>query len=365
MKIVDLIVGARPNFMKVASLFHALRSLSKKKINFKFRLIHTGQHYDKKMSKNFFTELDIPQPDINFNVRSGTHAEQTAKIMISYERLLDKSPSDMSIVVGDVNSTIACAIAAKKRNIPVAHIEAGLRSYDWTMPEEVNRVVTDSISNYFFTTSDTATNYLIKRGFHIESIFFVGNTMIDNLNNNIHRFRKPLFWDKLKLEKKKYLLLTLHRPANVDQEDELLNILEKISSLSNNLTILFPVHPRTSNKVKKSISKIENLHLLEPQTYLEFMYLLNNSMAIITDSGGITEESTVLGVPCMTVRNNTERPETVEIGTNRIIGTNPEKFKPWFEKLYDEKWPSGQIPLKWDGKSGERIINILIDILKS
>ena len=360
MKKIYILIGTRPNFIKITR-FKELGSA----MGMDIKIIHTGQHFDENMADVFFTQFGL-QPDYFLNVGGQTPNTQIANIILKLEDLFkEQGKPDLFIVPGDVNSTIACAIAAKKKNIPVAHIEAGLRSYDWTMPEEVNRVVTDSISNYFFTTSDTATNYLIKRGFHLENIFFVGNTMIDNLNNNIHRFRKPLFWDKLKLEKKKYLLLTLHRPANVDQEDELLNILEKISSLSNNLTILFPVHPRTSNKVKKSISKIENLHLLEPQTYLEFMYLLNNSMAIITDSGGITEESTVLGVPCMTVRNNTERPETVEIGTNRIIGTNPEKFKPWFEKLYDEKWPSGQIPLKWDGKSGERIINILIDILKS
>ena len=359
MKKIDIIAGARPNFMKIASLFNAIKKISPDSINFSFRLIHTGQHYDDKMSKNFFKELGIPEPDYNFNVGSGSHAEQTSKIMVAYESLLKESPSNLCIVVGDVNSTLACAIAAKKQKIPVGHIEAGLRSNDLDMPEEINRIVTDSISDYFFTTTKQAAQSLIANGANKHNVFFVGNTMIDSLKNNSENFIQPKIFNDLGLEKKKYLLLTLHRPANVDQENDLSLILESLSSASQGIPIIFPIHPRTEKILNRSNIELNWIKAIPSQSYLEFMYLLKNSLAVITDSGGITEESTILNIPCMTVRENTERPETVNIGTNELIGTDPSKFKPWFEKLFNSEWKSGTAPDKWDGKAGERIIKIL------
>ena len=362
MKKIDIIAGARPNFMKIASLFNAVKNISQDSLNFEFRLIHTGQHYDDKMSENFFTDLGIPKPDYNFNVGSGSHAEQTSKIMIAYENLLHESPSYLCIVVGDVNSTIACAIAAKKKKILVGHIEAGLRSNDLDMPEEINRIVTDSISDYFFTTSKQASNNLIDIGANKENVFFVGNTMIDSLQNNLSNLVRPKIYDDLCLKSKEYLLLTLHRPANVDQESELELILNSINSESNGMPVIFPVHPRTQKILQKADIGLEGIKFISPQSYLGFMYLLNNAFAVITDSGGITEESTILNIPCMTVRDNTERPETIDIGTNELIGTDYRKFKPWFEKLFNSQWKSGSAPEKWDGKAGDRIIKILQNI---
>ena len=356
MKTIDLIVGARPNFMKIASLYEATQSQTSFKKEYKFRLIHTGQHYDDAMSDTFFSDLNIPIPDINFGVGSGSHAEQTSKIMIAYENLLEESKSDLCIVVGDVNSTLACSIVAKKKNIPIAHIEAGLRSNDWTMPEEINRVVTDSITDYFFTTSVNASNNLIKNGIREDSIFFVCNTMIDSLMNNIESIQKPELFDELLLEPKKYFLLTLHRPANVDQKENLVKLLESICQHCQDYPVIFPIHPRTKNSLDGLEIKFQNLKLIPSQSYLEFMFLLSNCFAILTDSGGITEESTILGVPCLTIRDNTERPETIEIGTNVLIGTNPEKFEDHFSKLFHNQWKKGSIPEKWDGKAGLRII---------
>ncbi|MDC0225510.1 UDP-N-acetylglucosamine 2-epimerase (non-hydrolyzing) [Gammaproteobacteria bacterium] len=359
MKKIDIIAGARPNFMKIAPLFKASKKIDKDLLNFELRLIHTGQHYDKSMSEAFFSDLDIPKPDFNFNVGSGSHAEQTAKIMIEYERLLNTDSPYLCIVVGDVNSTIACAIAAKKQKILVGHIEAGLRSDDLSMPEEINRIVTDSISDYFFTTTKEAGDTLIHSGIKEENIFFVGNTMIDSLQSNLSNFKKPSLYDDLSLEDGKYLLLTLHRPANVDEEIELERILDSIASASNDMPIVFPVHPRTQTILNGKDVNYSSIKFIPPQSYLEFMYLLKNSSAVITDSGGITEESTILNIPCMTIRDNTERPETVKIGTNELIGTDHRKFAPWFEKLFKSQWKNGTAPEKWDGKAGERIVKIL------
>ncbi len=345
--------------MKIAPLFKASKKIDKDLLNFELRLIHTGQHYDDSMSEAFFSDLGIPKPDFNFNVGSGSHAEQTAKIMIEYERLLNKDASYLCIVAGDVNSTIACAIAAKKQKILVGHIEAGLRSHDLSMPEEINRIVTDSISDYFFTTTKEAGDTLIHSGIKEENIFFVGNTMIDSLQSNLSNFKKPSLYDDLGLEDGKFLLLTLHRPANVDEETELERILDSITSASNDMPIIFPVHPRTQNILNKKNPNFMGIKFIPPQSYLEFMYLLKNSFAVITDSGGITEESTILNIPCMTIRDNTERPETVKIGTNELIGTDHRKFRPWFEKLFKSQWKNGTAPEKWDGKAGERIVNIL------
>jgi len=346
--------------MKIAPIIDAIHQAQKSGENINFRLIHTGQHYDKNMSDSFFEQLGIPKPDVNLGAGGGTQAEQTASIMIGYEKLLFTLKSDLCLVVGDVTSTMACAIVAQKFNIPVAHVEAGIRSDDWTMPEEINRLVTDAITNYFFTTTEVAGKNLIKSGVSLKKIHWVGNTMIDTLLKHRTRFQKPPIWDELKLSKNEYLVMTLHRPGNVDEKEKLKLFIEEIITHSNNLPLIFPVHPRTA-KILKSIGiKHSRLFTIEPLGYLEFNYLVENAKAVITDSGGITEETTVMGVPCMTLRNNTERPETVTIGTNKLIGTDPKAIKPAMEMLFAGNWKKGTIPEKWDGKTAERIVSILI-----
>jgi UDP-N-acetylglucosamine 2-epimerase (non-hydrolysing) len=361
---IDLIVGARPNFMKIAPIIHSIHvaNIPEKKI--RFRLIHTGQHYDANMSDTFFQQLDIPHPDFNLNVGGGTQAEQTAGIMVGYEKLILKERPNLCLVVGDVTSTMACAITARKLLVPVAHVEAGVRSGDETMPEEINRMVTDSISNYFFTTSKIANENLRKNGVQDERIFFVGNTMIDTLLKNRLKFVKPELWDCLNLEEKKYFILTLHRPANVDEEAKLKEMISEIVANSLNLPIIFPVHPRTAKIIANLDISFSNLHFVEPMGYLQFNYLVERSKAVITDSGGITEETTVMGIPCMTLRNNTERPETISIGTNELLGINPKNIKPAMEKLFKNEWKKGNIPELWDGKTGERIIQNLMILFK-
>ncbi len=361
---IDLIAGARPNFMKIAPIIDAIHKAQNNKKKIEYRLIHTGQHYDKNMSESFFQQLGIPKPDINFGAGGGTQAEQTAAIMIGYEKLLFNKKSSMCLVVGDVNSTMACSIVAQKFKIPVAHVEAGIRSGDLAMPEEINRIVTDSISNYFFTTTKEASENLKMIGVKNENIYFVGNTMIDTLIKNEAIFKKPTFWDELNLEKKSYIVMTLHRPANVDENEKLRATINKIIKYSQNLPLIFPVHPRTMKIINKIGIKHKNLYLIDPLSYLEFNYLVKNAKAVITDSGGITEETTVMGIPCMTLRDNTERPETVKLGTNEIIGTDPEAIKPAMKKLFSGNWKKGTIPEKWDGKTAERIVSILININK-
>lgn len=357
---VDLIVGARPNFMKIAPIIHAIEKANNPEQRIKYRLIHTGQHYDANMSETFFKELEIPKPHFNLNIGSGTQAEQTAGIMVGYEKLLMQEKSDLCIVVGDVTSTVACAISARKMLVPVAHVESGIRSGDWTMPEEINRVVTDSITNYFFTTSEVANENLRRSGFKDENIFFVGNTMIDTLLKNRPRFSKPEIWDLLNLKEKEFIVLTLHRPANVDEEAKLKELIDEIIIHSHSLPLIFPVHPRTAKIILNLGISHPQLHMIEPMGYLEFNYLIERCKAVITDSGGITEEATVMGIPCMTLRDNTERPETITIGTNELLGINPIAIKPAMEKLFKGNWKKGKIPEKWDGKTGERIINQVI-----
>jgi UDP-N-acetylglucosamine 2-epimerase (non-hydrolysing) len=357
---IDLIAGARPNFMKIASIIKAIIKAQKDGANIKFRLIHTGQHFDHNMSQSFFEQLNIPAPDINLGSGGGTAAEQTAKIMIGYEAVLMDNPCDLCIVVGDVNSTMACSIVAKKLNIKVAHVEAGIRSGDLTMPEEINRLVTDSITDYFFTTSEVANENLKKCGIPSDRIFFVGNTMIDTLLDNEDRFCKPEFWDKASLSEKNYIILTLHRPSNVDDESNLKNIILKIISSVGGIKIIFPIHPRTRKKLGNIILDKKNLFVTEPLSYLEFNYLVQNSLGVITDSGGITEETTVMGIPCMTLRANTERPETVLYGTNELLGTDKEAIPPYIEKMVSGNWKTGSIPPLWDGKAAERIVTVII-----
>ncbi|NBT42122.1 MAG: UDP-N-acetylglucosamine 2-epimerase (non-hydrolyzing), partial [Alphaproteobacteria bacterium] len=312
--LIDLIVGARPNFMKVAPIIRAIQDRLVEGGPLRYRLVHTGQHYDPKLSGAFFEQLGMPEP---------------------------------------VTSTIACAIAAQKLCIPVAHVEGGIRSGDWSMPEEINRLVTDSITNWFFTTSEYANTNLRKAGVEEERIYFVGNTMIDTLLGNLQRLRPPTFWDELKLEPQGYFVMTLHRPNNVDAKDQLLPLLKAIAIGTRGFPVLFPVHPRTSKTLEKLDELPASINLVEPQPYLEFNYLVRHAKAVITDSGGVTEETTVLGVPCLTLRNSTERPETVSQGTNELIGTNPNAIQPALDRLFAGQWKTGSIPDKWDGQTGK------------
>lgn len=353
---IDIIAGARPNFIKIAALIHANQQLD---TPLDFRLIHTGQHYDKTLSGNFFTELGIPTPHFNLEVGSGSQAEQTAAIMVAYENLLLKEKPEICIVVGDVTSSMACAITAKKMQVKVAHVEAGIRSNDWAMPEEINRIIIDSIADFFFTTTQDASNALLKSGIGSEKIFFVGNTMIDTLLRFRSGFQQPVQWKNLKLKDQNYFILTLHRPGNVDEETLLKQFIHQIAANSRGLPVLFPVHPRTAKIIEKSKIEAANVHFLEPLSYLQFNFLVERAKAVITDSGGITEETTVMGVPCMTLRNNTERPETIFKGTNELIGTKPQDIAPALKKLFNGEWKKGEIPDLWDGKAGERIFKIL------
>lgn len=369
---LTLIAGARPNFMKIAPIIHAIeirnskleiQNGENKQCLINYRLVHTGQHYDEKMSETFFRELNIPEPDVNLGCGGGTQAEQTAAIMMAFEKELLEHPADLVMVVGDVTSTMACSIVAKKLNTKVAHVEAGIRSWDLTMPEEINRMVTDVLADYFFTTTELANQNLRNTGIPSDRIFFVGNVMIDTLLANRSRFKKPLFWDELKLVKRNYMVMTLHRPANVDDPQKLKALLDAIITSSRGLPVIFPVHPRTAKMIQTiSPSALQSISLIEPLGYLEFNYLVENAKAVITDSGGITEETTVMGVPCMTLRNNTERPETVEMGTNELLGTNPDAIKPAMEKLFAGKWKKGSVPELWDGKASERIVKHLINL---
>jgi UDP-N-acetylglucosamine 2-epimerase (non-hydrolysing) len=360
--LIDIIAGARPNFMKIAPIIASIWAFHAEGYDIRYRLIHTGQHYDKNMSDNFFTQLDIPHPDINLGAGGGTQAEQTAAIMIGYEKVLMEHRSDLCLVVGDVTSTMACSIVAKKLNVKVAHVEAGIRSFDLTMPEEINRMVTDSITDYFFTTSETANINLRKAGISEASIFFVGNTMIDTLLKQRPRFQQPEIWQTLGLQNQKYFVMTLHRPANVDQAEKLRELIAEITNNSEGLPIIFPVHPRTAKIFKELGITAPNLHTVEPLGYLEFNYLVERAKCVITDSGGITEETTVMKVPCITLRDNTERPETVSVGTNELIGTNPKAIAPALKKLFAGEWKKGAIPALWDGQTAHRIVNSLIKI---
>lgn len=356
---ITLIAGARPNFMKIAPIIHAIQKAKNEGKNIDYRLVHTGQHYDQKMSQTFFDELNIPKPDVNLGCGGGSQAEQTASIMLAFEKELIANPADLVLVVGDVTSTMACSIVAKKLNTKVAHVEAGIRSFDLTMPEEINRMVTDSITDYFFTTSVHANENLSKDGVDEKNVFFVGNVMIDTLMTNMPRFKQPAFFKEHNLKEKEYFVLTMHRPANVDESSKLKLMMQEIIDNAQALPIIFPIHPRTAKIFIELGITAENLIIVDPLGYLEFNYLVQHSKAVITDSGGITEEATVMGVPCLTLRDNTERPETITIGTNELVGTDPENIKPAMDKLFAGKWKKGgEIPL-WDGGAAERIISIL------
>jgi UDP-N-acetylglucosamine 2-epimerase (non-hydrolysing) len=359
---IDLIAGARPNFMKISPIIDAVHEARDRGENISYRLVHTGQHYDINMSSSFFEQLGIPEPDVNLGAGGGTQAQQTSAIMIGYENLLTEKKPDICIVVGDVTSTMACSIVARKMHVKVAHVEGGIRSGDWRMPEEINRVVTDSITNYFFTTSALANENLRKSGVTDDRIFFVGNTMIDTLLKHRTRFRKPALWDEMSLSEGGYFVMTLHRPSNVDEEANLVKLVGEIMDHSGGLPVVFPVHPRTRINLEKSSISHPKLILAEPLGYLEFNYLVERAFAVITDSGGITEETTVMGIPCMTLRDSTERPETVTLGTNELLGTNPDAIKPAMEKLFSGQWKKGAVPELWDGQTARRIVKALLEM---
>ncbi|MGM0589768.1 MAG: non-hydrolyzing UDP-N-acetylglucosamine 2-epimerase [Bacteroidota bacterium] len=361
--LIDIIAGARPNFMKIAPIIKEIERKQKEGESIGYRLIHTGQHYDRNMSGSFFEQLGIPDPDHNLEVGSGTQATQTAGIMMRYEEILLNKPSQLCLVVGDVTSTMACAITAKKQHIPVAHVEGGIRSGDRTMPEEINRLVTDSITDYFFSTSSVANENLLREGISEEQIFYVGNTMIDTLLSNMDKLIQPKVWEEKGLKEKEYLVMTLHRPSNVDEEEQLKNLIDEIVKSSQSLPIVFPVHPRTRRNLKKIGIRYDSLYYVAPLSYLEFNYLVKHSKAVITDSGGITEETTVMGIPCMTLRNSTERPETCTVGTNELLGTDPKAIKPAMVKLFSGNWKKGSIPARWDGKTSERIVETILKLL--
>ncbi|WP_242203351.1 non-hydrolyzing UDP-N-acetylglucosamine 2-epimerase [Aestuariivivens insulae] len=361
---ITIVAGARPNFVKIASIIEAIENKKAQGISINYRLVHTGQHYDKNLSGSFFQELNIPHPNVNLNVKSGSQAEQTAAIMIGFEKELQQNPCDLVMVVGDVTSTMACAIVAKKAHIKVAHVEAGIRSGDLTMPEEINRIVTDSLTDYFFTTSTYANANLKRLGVSESNIFYVGNVMIDTLLKHENQLKKPSLWNNLKLSEKNYLVMTLHRPNNVDEEQQLKQLITQMVSHSKGLPIIFPVHPRTQKLLHRLSLNFENLHVVAPLGYLEFNYLVKHALGVITDSGGITEETTVLNVPCITLRDTTERPETCDLGTNILVGNDIEKIKSAFKTLFAGTWKQGTVPKLWDGHTAERIVNHLTTIFK-
>ena len=363
MKILN-IASARPNFMKVAPLLREYKNHQE----IEAKLLHTGQHYDYEMSKIFFDELGIPEPDFHLGVGSGTHAEQTAKVMTAFEKVLLREQPDWVVVVGDVNPTMACTIVANKMGIKVAHVEAGLRSYDRKMPEEINRILTDSIADLLLTPSIDGNMNLIKEGIPQERIRFVGNIMIDTLFNMRERSDESTLLADLGISPKEYGLVTLHRPSNVDQEETLHNFVDILDKTSRDLPLVWPVHPRSKNRAKEfglwqRLNDIESLHLLEPVGYLDNVSLMSNARFVLTDSGGIQEETTALGVPCLTARENTERPITITEGTNTLVGTDPEVILDHIEKHLKNKMASTTElpkPLYWDGKTANRIVDAIL-----
>ncbi len=356
------IVGARPNFMKIAPLIDEMR----KHPEIEAKLVHTGQHYDEKMSKLFFHDLGLPVPEVYLGVGSGGHGEQTGKVMIEFEKILMADRPDVVLVVGDVNSTIACGLVAVKLGIKLAHVEAGLRSYDRAMPEEINRVLTDQISDYLFLTERSAFANLERESVARERCFFVGNVMIDSLMKHRDRAEKSSILHELKVDSKKFGLITLHRPSNVDVQENLENIFGALLHIQRDLPLVFPVHPRTRKQMQlfglgEKIAQAPNLVLTDPLGYLDFLKLTAHARLVITDSGGIQEETTVLGVPCITVRENTERPVTATEGTNVVIGMSPQRILEESYLILEGKGKKGGVPELWDGKAAERIVKILLE----
>ncbi|NOR53964.1 MAG: UDP-N-acetylglucosamine 2-epimerase (non-hydrolyzing) [Candidatus Aminicenantes bacterium] len=382
---IFLIAGARPNFMKIAPIVRALSAKSgdQRSEGLSWKIVHTGQHYDYEMSQAFFDDLEIPEPDFFLKAGSGSHAKQTAKIMVAFEKICEDEKPDIVVVVGDVNSTLACSIVAKKLLIEVAHVEAGLRSFDFTMPEEINRMVTDSISDYFFVTEKSAIDNLLREGKPKERIHFVGHVMIDNLFHQVKLLEKENLSQfpthDLKKDAGDYVFLTLHRPSNVDSRETLLGIAEALNEISAQIPIFFPVHPRTrkmldtfdielaqsvklkaqSKKGNYRINLDKRIFLLEPLGFRESLFLWKDAIMVMTDSGCLQEETTALGVPCITLRDNTERPITVEIGTNILAGNKKADILKCFWKIMKNGKTEAAVPPKWDGKAAERIVDIL------
>ncbi len=364
MKKVFLVAGARPNLMKVAPIFRAARNID----SIECEMVYTGQHYDRQMSQVFFEDLDIAKPKFNMGKSTGTHAEQTGAIMIAFERMCMEEKPDLVVVVGDVNSTLACSVTARKLHIPVAHVEAGLRSGDMDMPEEINRMVTDSISNLFFTTEAHGRDNLLREGKSADSIFHVGNVMIDNLFHNTERLGPEVVENyqcrELKEKIGRYGFMTLHRPSNVDCRDVLEGIVTALNKISEDLPLLFPIHPRTEKMMKQfGISFSENVHTFPPLSFRESLFLWKDAQVVITDSGGLQEETTAMGVPCVTVRKNTERPVTVEQGTNILAGISGDNvLREVGNALKNTGNPAPKID-GWDGHAAERIWDVLVDYL--
>jgi UDP-N-acetylglucosamine 2-epimerase (non-hydrolysing) len=363
MKNIMLVAGARPNFMKIAPI---IRALEKHRRQFRYALVHTGQHYDREMSDVFFEELGIPKPDHHLEVGSGTHAEQTAKIMVRFEKTCAEAKPDVVLVVGDVNSTLACSIVAKKLKTRVAHVEAGLRSRDLSMPEEINRIVTDALSDYFFVTEQSGVDNLIAEGKPKNAIFFVGHVMIDNLFHQLARLREmppeSLESADLKARHPGYGVVTLHRPSNVDDPETLRKICSALSDIARTLPLIFPIHPRTRAHLDALDMKLpEGIVTVKPLSYMSFLNLFKDAKLALTDSGGLQEETTALGVPCLTLRENTERPITVDEGTNVVVGTSTERIREEAARILSGRGKAGKRPALWDGHAAERIVNVLAE----
>ncbi len=384
MKVIQ-VVGARPNFMKVAPLHRAIQKLA----GWTSKIVHTGQHFDAKMSDVFFTQLELPTPDFFLGIGGGSHTEVTAKIMVAFEKIVEAEQPDLIIVVGDVTSTLACTLVAIKMGIKVAHVEAGLRSFDRTMPEELNRILTDSVADYLFVTEESGLQHLKNEGVADERVFFSGNVMIDSLVRYQEKAKTTTILEDLglatsdsrlstadsglatpdsRLSTADYIVMTMHRPANVDTKEGLESILELIELSSKDTKIIFPIHPRTRAHMEKfglaeRLDQAQNLIMTEPLGYLEFIQLMSNATAILTDSGGIQEETTYLGVPCLTFRDSTERPITVTLGTNQLLSDlDPKKTYAALQEILAGKVKKGSIPPLWDGKAAERIAAQLAEI---
>lgn len=356
---VDLIAAARPNFMKVAPLYKAL---GREPSWCSVRLVHTGQHYDANMSDAFFRDLGLPQPHILLGVGSGTHAEQTAGVMVAYEKVCLADAPDWAVVVGDVNSTLACTLAATKLGIKVAHLEAGLRSGDRSMPEELNRLATDALADLLWTPSEDADENLAREGASPERVVRVGNIMIDSLVMMRPVIEQHAYYAKLGVEPGRFGVVTLHRPSNVDEPERLRALVEILRGAAARMPLVFPVHPRTRQRLRdqglwKSLEAAPGMRLLEPAGYVDFMSLVFNSAYALTDSGGLQEETTYLGIPCLTLRENTERPITITLGTNRLV--SPESLAAALEDVFESRWPKGRVPELWDGRTAERAVESL------
>ena len=356
MKIIS-VVGARPNFMKVAPLHRAFQARGD---DFESLIVHTGQHYDEQMSDVFFEQLELPRPDRYLGVGSASHAQQTARVMTAFEEVVEEEKPDLVLVVGDVNSTLACSLVATKMHVPVAHVEAGLRSGDRSMPEEINRLVTDTVADLLFVTEKEGVENLRSEGVPASKIFFVGNVMIDSLVFFREKASETTIIEDLGLASSRFAVMTMHRPSNVDNEESLKSLLSTIEHITDTVPLVFPMHPRTKNRFEEfgladSLQEVDDLLVTEPLGYLEFLRLMEESSVVVTDSGGIQEETTFLQVPCLTLRDSTERPITITEGTNKLLPLEPDRVGHRVKRIMDGDEPSGQVPDRWDGEAAERI----------